>query len=544
MFNNVSSNNIYLDKEINKKIAGSLEPVFNLFKEEKQKTLKQPPWYNKELLQQNNSTIALESSLSDYPSIPKPLLKKPFLEHNIKHESDYKNARKKNHELMALKKSLKLLHGKSCYYCGSPKSSNQILIERDNKFNSRVSGLTHCSSPYQCNFCQQRILVRRQKELEIINKYHLSTDGSIYLITLTVKHDKFDSFDSLLGSSSNRKGIIGAYSYLISKDRGFKKLLQKFNIQMSCRVFETTWGKFNGFHAHIHSLFYMQKKLSTEELNNFREELYTLWVKSVSKVGLKLPNDKNGIDVQDGSNASKYILKWACSNELSSGQFKKAKNGNYTINQLEQLLLNNDETNISNNQVKKVLSEYYKGCFGKRFLTWSDKDKLRVKYLALEKQLEESDSDICENSELETNQGAVIGNNTFNNNIYRKNKVHQFRSSFELSGFKGLLEFAKKHSISTHDIHLKYDLNITEEEKLQKLNYFKTEFDFFPDYFDNIERRDYFILNYSNLLTTALDYYSDNSSLSNTNSFYPYVLDFCKQYQSKVFLDNLPSFIF
>ena len=329
--------NSLLSEEVNQKRRGNLEPVFKkLFEGILKKNLEKTPRYNKELLQQNNSTIALESSLSDYPSIPKPLLKKPFLEHNIKHESDYKNARKKNHELMALKKSLKLLHGKSCYYCGSPKTSSPIALDCDNNGNSRINGLVHCSSIYQCNFCQYRILQEKQKILEITNRQHLLTGGSICLVTLTVKHDKSDSFNGLLGSASTKKGILGAYSYLISKDRGFKKLLQKFNIQMSCRVFETTWGKINGFHAHIHSLFYMQKKLSTEELNNFREELYTLWVKSVSKVGLKLPNDKNGIDIRDGSKAGSYLAKWSMSNELTGVLDKKAKNGNYNINQLEE----------------------------------------------------------------------------------------------------------------------------------------------------------------------------------------------------------------
>lgn len=529
---------IVLNKEVNQKITGNLEPVFKkLFEEQLRKTLENPTWYNKELLQQNNSTIALESSLSNYPSIPKPFLKKHFLEHNIKHESDYKNARKKKHDLMSLKKSEKLLHGKSCYYCGLPKTSSPISLDCDNNGNSRINGLTHCSSIYQCNFCQQRILPERKKELEIINKHHLLTGGSIYLITLTVKHDKFDTFDDLLGSSKTNKGILGAYSYLVSKDRGFKKILEKYNVQMSCRVFETTWGKINGFHAHIHSLFYMKTKLSTEELINFREELYTLWVKSVKKVNLKLPNDKNGIDIRDGSKAGSYLAKWSMSNELTGVLDKKAKNGNYNINQLEELLITKDETNISNNQVKKVLKEYYKGSFGKRFLTWSDKTNLRNKYLSLENEIEKSDSEILETSDIESKKRMVMGVSTFKP-IYLKNKVHDLRTIFELGSFDSVLELFKKHCISTHDIHLVYDLNITEEQKLQKLNHLKMEGYFFPDYFDNLERRDYFIFNYDNLMKTALDYYSDNSSLSNTNSFYPYVIDFCKQYENRLFLDN------
>lgn len=525
-----------LNKEINKKRTGNLELVFKLFEEQQQKTLEKTPWYNKELLQQNNSTITLESSINHYPNIPKH---KTLLEHkhNSELELNHKLARKKTYNLMSLKKSLKLLHGKSCYYCGSSKTSNYISLESDKKGNSRINNLVHCSSIYQCNICQQRILSRRQKELEIINNQHLLTGGSIYLITLTVKHDKYDSFDGLLGSSKTNTGILGAYSYLVSKDRSFKKILEKYNIQMSCRVFETTWGKNNGFHAHIHSLFYMKTKLSIEELDNFREELYKLWVKSVKKVGLKLPNNTNGIDIKDGSKAGSYLAKWSMSNELTGVLDKKAKNGNYNINQLEELLITKDETNISNNQVKKVLSEYYKGCFKKRFLTWSDKNHIRNKYLAIEKQLEQNDSDILEISNIETKEKIVIGNNSFKN-IYLKNKVHDLRTSFELGSFDGVLGLFKNLSISTHDIHFISNLIITEEQKIKQINYFKIEFGFFPEYFDNLEKRDYFIFNYNNLWNTALDYYLDSSNLSNTNSYYPYVLDFCNQCKDRILLDN------
>ena len=449
----------------------------------------------------------------------------------------YKISRKQTFDILNAKIEYKLLHGKSVYYCGNPRSvDNSILVETD-KSSSIISGLIHCNSIYQCNVCQQRILARKQLELETINDGYIKSGGSVYLVSLTVKHDKTDSFEFLLGSSKTNTGILGAYSYLVSKDRKFQNLLKKYNVEMSCRAFESTWGKINGFHAHIHALFYMKQKLTNEELNSFQEELHFLWSRSVDKVGLKVPNIKHGVNVKDGSHAGKYIAKWSCSNELSSGQFKEAKNGNYTINQLEQLLINKEQTDVPLNQLKKVLSEYYKGCVGKRFLTWSDKDNLRKRYLNEAEMEELDDEDILENSDIKSTEKVLIDYSSYMK-IKSLNKVHDLRSSIELFSFQGVLHLAKNLSIPTYNIHFVENVKVTEDEKIKRIIYFNSEFGFFPEYGENIQLRDYFVLNYHNLLETAFAYYTDNSILVITNSYYNYVLDFCEQYQDRIFHDN------
>lgn len=451
--------------------------------------------------------------------------------------SIYKLSRKKTFDILHEKIKNKLVHGRCVYYCGNPRIVNNSIPLETNGKSSTISGLIHCNSIYQCNICQQRILTRRQLEIETINKKHIKSGGSIYLVSLTVKHDKSDSFESLLGSSKTKTGILGAYAYLISKDKSFKKLLKKYNVKMSCRAFESTWGKTNGFHAHIHSLFYMKQKLTNEELISFKEEFHFLWSRSVEKVGLKVPNIKHGVDIRDGNDAGKYIAKWSCSNELSSFQFKEAKNHNYTINQLEQLLIDKEQTEIPINQLRAVLSEYYKGCLGKRFLTWSDKDNLRKKYLNEAEMEELDDEDILENSDIKPTEKVLIDYSSYIK-IKSLNKVHQLKSSIELFSFEGVLHLAKSLSIPTYNIHFVENIKVTEEDKIKRIDYFKTEFGFFPDYGENKELRDYFVLNYNNLLETAFSYYTDKSILVNNNSYYQYVLEFCKQYEDRIFNDN------
>lgn len=119
------------------------------------------------------------------------------------------------------------------------------------------------------------------------------------------------------------------------------------------------------------------------------------------------------------------------------------------------------------------------------------------------------------------------------------NQEHELLTAIELDSFKGLLSLSKKLYISTKDIHFIYDLTVTEEDKINKIKSFKDKFDFFPDYSKNTELRDYFILNYENLVNTALLYCKNKMILKEDNSYYKYVLDFCNQYENHFFVKKI-----
>ena len=352
---------------------------------------------------------------------------------------------------MYLKKKYKLLAGKSSYLCGSTIGLGNVSLEGDKCKNSTMSGVRHCESIHQCRICASKILSQRQLEIESINNEHLKTDGSVLLVSLTIKNSKYDTFESLLGSTKTKTGILWAYSNLSYKyKRRFKKLLDLYSVVFSVRVFESTWGV-NGFHVHTHSLFYLNRKLSEQELFDFKLQFYKLWKLSLKDVGLTC-NFEHGVDVQDGSNAGKYIAKWSGSSELSSSHVKKAKNGNFTIAQLENLLLDESQNQLPISQVKAVLSEYYKGCYKKKFMCWSGDMKLKNKYLEDAKLKELSDEECVESSDILSKTKVVIGNGTYRN-IYIKNQLHELRTSFELQGFDGVLSVSYTHlTLPTSDL--------------------------------------------------------------------------------------------
>ena len=129
--------------------------------------------------------------------------------------------------------------------------------------------------------------------------------------------------------------------------------------------------------------------------------------------------------------------------------------------------------------------------------------------------------------------------------IYNLNQVDEFQTAFEKDGFEGILKFAKSLSIPAYNVHLVNDLNIvTEEAKIKRMDYLKSKFGFFPEYGKSIISRDYFILNYSNLITTALDYHKDKTLLDKAVldskfSYHKKVLSFCNQYENHFFNNNV-----
>ena len=358
----------------------------------------------------------------------------------------------------------------STYDCSLPKNSDCIYIESDKKGDSILSGVLNCNSIYQCNTCATRILPRRELELESINKQHLLSGGCVYFISLPVNSKKkSDSFESLLGFKFSKKGILGAYNYFISKNENFKNIVQKYNIQMSCSYFECDWGKDNGFTVTLNLLYYMKKKLTVEELDLFKKEFYILWSNSLKRSNFRVPNIENTLYIQDFINVKSYIQTFFLSVKL--------ENNNYTIPYLNELLIDKKQKEIPINQLLNVLKEYFKSSYDKKFLDWDDKYELRKKYLNLDKLEEQYENEILETTEFPIKEKISIDSMSYIK-FLSLNQEHELLTAIELYSFKGLLSLSKKLYISTKDIHFIYDLTITEENKINKINNFKNEFNF------------------------------------------------------------------
>lgn len=401
--------------------------------------------------------------------------------------------------------------------CGCPlPNTTEVLIHRDNNNNSKVKNIMSCGSIWECEVCSTKILNHRQKEIEKINQGWLKDKGSILLMTFTVRHSRNDSLKDVLGDTKTKTGVNGAYTRLLSH-RGFIRLKDKYKIEFSVRGLEVTWGLINGFHAHIHSLFYLKEVLTEAQKEELKEELFNLWVSVCKKSKVSIPSFEHGLDVSNGSYAGKYVCKWVSSNELTSPAFKNAKNGNFTIWDLKNFLLNSNDSPLPVNMVKSVLKEYFSVMKGKRFLTWSDPKKTRHKYLSEEK----TDIDILNSSDVETNESISLDKSLYNEIRY-KSLIHNALVTFEYKGFDGLYNWCKNNQLQTKGLNFLDSSLIDIDERIEEL---KNTYGFFPSVNDSNKCfLKYCALNYQKLIDIAM---TDYKNYSDYGTYALYVRKFC-----------------
>ena len=154
----------------------------------------------------------------------------------------------------------------------------------------------------------------------------------------------------------------------------------RYRVSGYIRSTEVTYGS-NGWHPHVHALFFTDDKLSDTEVASFGDELHTRWARFVHKSTGKLPTREHGTDVQrvdeDGQVLGKYLAKvqeegkhktekWDASAELARTDVKRSRSDNFVPFEL----LDPDHP-IPLPQRRRLWVEYYEGTKGRRAITWS-----------------------------------------------------------------------------------------------------------------------------------------------------------------------------
>ena len=103
--------------------------------------------------------------------------------------------------------------------------------------------------------------------------------------------------------------------------------------------------------------------------SSYRDQLARIWMDSCIKAGLRSPSMKHGLDIQDGSQADRYVAKWGLPEEMSKGHMKKGKNGGYTPFDLLELSIE-DKPLYGGKLPSKLFQEYAIVMKGQRQLVW------------------------------------------------------------------------------------------------------------------------------------------------------------------------------
>jgi len=238
----------------------------------------------------------------------------------------------------------------------------QVLKSEFNK--CHYGNLIVCGSVWNCPVCASKIAEVRRLELTKATEQHTQNGGSVLLVTFTYPHQREDNLKDLLDKQA--KAMQWFYRH-----RDYKDLKKRYMKRGRVRALEVNYGEANGWHPHIHELWFIDTHLSDFETLHIK--VLTLWRKACEKYGLGVPSFDHGVDIKGGDYAAKYVTKfgqedkkdWSIEHELTKANVKKGRKGSRSPFQFLDDYIDGDK------RAGALFIEYSQAFKGKRQLTWS-----------------------------------------------------------------------------------------------------------------------------------------------------------------------------
>jgi ferredoxin len=234
-----------------------------------------------------------------------------------------------------------------------------MLTRGEEKKTAFVAGIAQCGRIWDCAVCSARISAGRRDELGALVKAHVAAEGRVYMAAMTIPHGKFDDLKVL------RRAVSRIWTK-VQTGRAWMDAKQRCGLIGMVRAMEVTHGK-NGWHPHLHILFFFGKNAPTELIELFGKWLFERWAARVYEAG----HGECNINVfqfeqaRSTEQAAGYAVKWGSEHEMLGAQGKAGKNGNKTP---WQLLI---ESAAGNKRSGELFVAYSKGMKGARQLTYT-----------------------------------------------------------------------------------------------------------------------------------------------------------------------------
>lgn len=255
------------------------------------------------------------------------------------------------------------------------KDANQAAVMLSKEFHkAHYKNLIVCGSPWPCPCCAVKIGEGRKGEIEAACDVHMAAGGFLYMLTYTFSHSRQDSLVELLGNRKDRRGLMAAL-YRFRGSRAYKKLCASVGFIGLIRNLEVTDSWANGWHPHIHELWFCSRQLTELELRNFKNQLFDLWYQACLEVGLALPNRQHGVDIVRAFSPADYLQKvgreqkWGVGAELTRSHTKKSRDRK-GLTPFDFLRLIAEGHEHSDYYAKRFV-EYVTAFFGARQCFWS-----------------------------------------------------------------------------------------------------------------------------------------------------------------------------
>lgn len=201
--------------------------------------------------------------------------------------------------------------------CGVRRNSATVEVWVNPEGGAHFRGVETCGSIWQCAVCASKIAHRRTIEVKELCDAHMGSQGGLYMATLTLRHMAFQDARGL------RSQVTKAWE---KTQQGGAWVRLKADLQVigTVRALEITHGS-NGWHPHLHVLFFTGSKLSESALANFADRLWDRWVSAVERVGGTCSRGAFHMrEASSGTAGAEYVAKWGAGQEIAKGAHKDA----------------------------------------------------------------------------------------------------------------------------------------------------------------------------------------------------------------------------
>jgi len=145
-----------------------------------------------------------------------------------------------------------------------------------------------CASVWACPVCAAVIRQRRAVEVERIAQEHLAAGLSIGFLTVTFPHRNGEPLDDLLA-------LLTRCWARLQQRRRYRNATAALDLLGFIRATEVTYGRWNGWHPHLHNLLFFDQAVTDEALETLRDVISECWADIVEKQGRKRPGEEVGV---------------------------------------------------------------------------------------------------------------------------------------------------------------------------------------------------------------------------------------------------------
>jgi len=276
-------------------------------------------------------------------------------------------------------------------YCGYSLHSNTnqpVQLCKSTKGNLFFNGLANCGSYWRCPVCALKISESKKELLTDLISSHIENKNTIGFLTLTIRHNRNDtlkkSIDKLLNNFNK-----------FQNQRFFSRNKKDFNYLGMVKTLEVTFSFDNGWHPHLHVLFFYNNS-NSKTIENFQKQFIKNWSNFRDNDSLlKAQNQQIISSVTDLAN---YVAKYDISSEMTKGQIKGSK-GLTPFTALAKLALNDYEDIQEKRLLYGVYSSYVEYTQGRAFVFISK--AIRTQYKDIIELKDKTDEEIVNNVEID-----------------------------------------------------------------------------------------------------------------------------------------------